>query len=124
MDYNRLTNDVLALHGDIRFSGICDRTGRIIYGAYREGVTPLLSSEEEQKSNLLALERWRLYDSLAPKMGKIRYTLEDYEKVKTATIPLPDQHLLLVSLEVDSDHDRIINKIIRKILTQYVADFL
>ncbi len=124
MDYDRLANDVLALHGDIRFSGVCDRTGRIKYGGYREGITPLLSPEEEQKSNLLALQRWRLYDSLAPKMGKIRYTLEDFEKVKTATIALPDQHLLLVSFEVDSDHDRIINKIIRKILTQYVADFL
>lgn len=118
MDYNRLANDVLALHGDIRFSGVCDRTGRIKYGGYREGIIPLLSPEEEQKSNLLSLQRWRLYNSLAPKMGKIRYTFEDYEKVKTATIALPDQHLLLVSFEVDSDHDKIINKIIRKILTQ------
>lgn len=124
MDYNHLAEDVLALQRDIRFSGICDGTGRIKYGGYREGITPLLSPEEERKSNLLALERWRLHQALATKTGKIRYSMEDYEKVKIVTIALPDEHLLLVSLDVDSDHDKIINKILRKILTQYIADSL
>jgi hypothetical protein len=35
-----------------------------------------------------------------------------YEKIKRITIPLENDHLLLVTLEIDSDHEKIINEIL------------
>jgi predicted transcriptional regulator len=124
LDYNALSKDIFDLDTDIRFSGVCDSTGNIKYGGLREGLTPLLSPEENKEANLLAFQRWRLSNVLAKKMGGVRYAMEEYEKVKIVTFALPDEHLLLVSLEVESNHSMIIEKIIKKILYHCVNDFL
>jgi hypothetical protein len=124
MNYEGLCADVLALDPMIRFSGICDRTGEIKYGGHREGIRSLLSPEDSKRSNLLALERWKLHSTLSPKTGKPRYAMEEYALVKNVTIALQDEHLLLVSLEVESQHGEIIEKIIKLVISRYVRDYI
>lgn len=113
MDYERLSKDILNLDPKIRFAGICDETGEIRFGGQREGVNNLLSPEETKKSNLQALARWGLRNSLAPKTGKGRYAMAEYEKIKRITVPLENYHLLLVTTEVEADHGRIIDNILQ-----------
>jgi hypothetical protein len=113
MDYERLCKDILNLDPKIRFAGICDETGETKYGGQREGVRNLLSPEETKKSNLQALARWGLRNALAPKIGKGRYSMAEYEKIKRITAPLENCHLLLVSTEVEADHVRIIDNILQ-----------
>jgi hypothetical protein len=113
MDYERLCKDILNLDPKIRFAGICDETGETKYGGQREGVRNLLSPEETKKSNLQALARWGLRNALAPKIGKGRYSMAEYEKIKRITAPLENYHLLLVSTEVEADHGRIIDNILQ-----------
>ena len=52
--------------------------------------------------------------------------MAEYEKVKRITIPLEDNsHLLLITTEVNADHDRIINKVLRLVQhlsIDYVSD--
>ena len=98
--YGKLCKEILNLDPKIRFAGICDDTGEIKYGGQREGVKNLLSPEETKKSNLQALARWGLRNALAPKVGKGRYAMAEYEKIKRITIPLEDDNLLLVTTEV------------------------
>ncbi|HZI70235.1 MAG TPA: hypothetical protein VFD60_03640 [Nitrososphaeraceae archaeon] len=113
MDYERLSKDILNLDPKIRFAGICDETGEIRFGGQREGVNNLLSPEETKKSNLQALARWGLRNALAPKTGKGRYAMAEYEKIKRITVPLENYHLLLVTTEVEADHGRIIDNILQ-----------
>jgi len=113
MDYERLCKDILNLDPKIRFAGICDETGETKYGGQREGVRNLLSPEETKKSNLQALARWGLRNALAPKIGKGRYSMAEYEKIKRITAPLENYHLLLVTTEVEADHGRIIDNILQ-----------
>jgi hypothetical protein len=113
MDYERLCKDILNLDPKIRFAGICDETGQTKYGGQREGVRNLLSPEETKKSNLQALARWGLRNALAPKIGKGRYSMAEYEKIKRITAPLENYHLLLVTTEVEADHGRIIDNILQ-----------
>ena len=115
--YGKLCKEILNLDPKIRFAGICDDTGEIKYGGQREGVKNLLSPEETKKSNLQALARWGLRNALAPKVGKGRYAMAEYEKIKRITIPLEDDNLLLVATEVEADHRRIINDVLK--LVQY-----
>jgi hypothetical protein len=124
MDYQKLCNDVLNLDSKVRFVGICDNTGEIKNGGLREGTESLLTDEEIKKSNLISLERWRLHNKLATRIGKARYAMEEYEKVKQITIHLEDEHLLLVSTEVDADHGKIIESAIQLIISNYVKDYL
>ena len=113
MDYDNLCKEILEQDVNIRFAGVCDDTGQIRYGGQRQGVNNLLSSEETKRSNLQALARWSLRNSLAPKIGNGRYAMAEYEKIKRITFPLENFHLLLITTEVQADHGKIINKVTR-----------
>ena len=108
MDYDNLCK-VIDIDSKIRFAGICDESGEIKYGGQREGVADMLSSEETRKSNLQALARWGLRNSLSSKIGRGKYAMAEYEKIKRITIPLDDDHLLLITTEVQADHGKIIS---------------
>jgi hypothetical protein len=113
MDFDRLCKDIIGLDPKIRFAGVCDDVGEIVYGGQREGITDLLSKEESRRSNLQPIARWALRSSLSPKIGRGRYAITEYEKIKRITFPIDESNLLLVTTEVDANH----NKIIRDILT-------
>ena len=124
MDYGKLCHDVLDLDPKVRFVGVCDNTGIIKNGGLREGIKSFLTDEEIKKANLITLERWRLHNTMADRIGKARYAMEEYEKVKQITMPLEDEHLLLISTEVDAEHGKIIESAIQLIISNYVKDYL
>jgi hypothetical protein len=124
MDYEKLCNDVLNLDPKVRFAGVCDNTGEIKNGGLRDGINSILTDDEIKKSNLISFERWRLHNTLADRIGKARYAMEEYEKVKQITMPLEDEHLLLISTEVNADHGEIIESAIQLIISDYVKDYL
>ncbi len=113
MDYSKLCQQVIALDPRVRFAGVCDDTGEILYGGQREGVKDLLSREVTRRSNLHALARWGLRYTLASKIGRGKYAMAEYENIKRITAPLDNDHLLLVTTEVDVDHGKIINAILK-----------
>ena len=47
------------------------------------------------------------------RQGEMRYAITEYQKIKRITFPLEESKLLLVTTEVDADH----NKIIRDVLS-------
>ena len=124
MDYEKLCNDVLNLDTKVRFVGVCDNSGEIKNGGLKDGIKSILTDEEIKKSNLMSLERWRLHNTLADRIGKARYAMEEYEKVKQITMPLEDEHLLLISTEVNAEHGKIIESTIQVIISNYVKDYL
>jgi hypothetical protein len=112
MDYDKLCKNILNLDPKVRYAGVCDDTGTTKHGGQREGIKNLLSSEETKKSNMQALARWGLRNALVPKIGKGKYSMAEYEKLKRITFPLEESDLLLVTTEVDADHKKIINNIL------------
>ncbi|MFQ5941683.1 MAG: DUF6659 family protein [Nitrososphaerales archaeon] len=108
MDYDDLCKEILNSDKKIRFAGVCDKTGKIKHGGQQEGVKSILSPEESEQSLKQALSRWEFRGSFEPKFGKGEYSLTKYEKVKRMTVPVDENHLLLVSTEIDVDHAKII----------------
>jgi hypothetical protein len=90
---------------------ICDLDGEIKHSGHRQGVTNLLTPEESKKSLDLAINAWKIRSELAPKLGKGKYVLAEYEKIKRITMPLGDDHVLYITTEIDSDHAGIIDKV-------------
>ncbi|HET9806014.1 MAG TPA: hypothetical protein VFP49_03810 [Nitrososphaeraceae archaeon] len=117
MDYDNLCKSILNLDSKIRFTGICDETGEIKYGGQREGVDNIPSNDETRRSNLQALARWGLRNSLSPKIGRGKYAMAEYEKIKRISIPLDDEHLLLITTEVQADHGKIISNVLKFLRT-------
>jgi hypothetical protein len=112
---HKLCNDILDLDTKVRFAGVCDETGEIRFGGQREGIKNLLTPEETKKSNLQAMARWGLRNSLSPKVGRGKYSMAEYEKIKRITFSLDPDHLLLVTTEVDAEHMKIIDRILKQL---------
>ena len=110
MDYKRIYDDIMNTDPKIRLVTICDSNGKIMHSEHREGVQNLLSPEESKKSLELAVNSWKTRNTLAPKIGKGKYVLAEYEKIKRITMPLGDEHLLYITTEPEADHLRIIER--------------
>ena len=111
MDYQKLQADIMNIDSKIRLVTICDINGKVMSSDHRQGVKNLLSPEESKESLELAVNSWKIRSKLAPKIGKGKYVLAEYEKIKRITMPLGDNHLLYVTTEPEADHSNIINRI-------------
>ena len=108
IDYGRICKDIISLDPNIRLVTICGLNGIIMYSQHREGVKNLLIPEESKKSLELAINSWKVRTKLANKIGKGKYVLAVYEKIKRITMPLGDKYLLYVTTEVEADHFKVI----------------
>jgi hypothetical protein len=120
IDYKKLYEDITNADPKIRLVTICDLGGRVMYSEHRQGVTNLLTPEESKQSLDLAVNSWKIRSKLAPKIGKGKYVLAEYEKIKRITMPLKDDHLLYITTEIEADHSNVIRRVgevvIRKLL--------
>jgi hypothetical protein len=113
MNYQKLYQDIISLDGNIRMITICDTDGKIMYSDHRPGVSSLLTPDESRKSLEMAVNAWKSRSQLVPKIGKGKYVLAEYEKIKRITMPLDDRHLVYVTTELQANHDNIISEITR-----------
>jgi len=97
----------------IRFATIFDMHGEVLFSAHREGVQNLLSTEESQKSLQLAINAWKSRNEVSNKIGKGKYALVEYEKLKRITMPLDSDHILYITTDVEADHGPIIYRALR-----------
>jgi hypothetical protein len=112
MDYKRIYEDIINSDPKIRLVTICDSNGEIMHSDHRKGVQNLLTPEESKKSLELAVNSWKTRSQLAPKIGKGKFVLAEYEKIKRITMPLGDeQHLLYITTEPEADHSKIIERV-------------
>src|ERR687889_919078 len=113
MDYKKVYEDVMNLDPNIRLVTICDLDGKIKHSDHRQGVKNLLTPEESKESLELAVNSWKIRSKLAPKIGKGKYVLAEYEKMKRITMPLDSNHILYITTEIEADDRGIIDKIRR-----------
>ena len=97
----------------VRFATIFDINGIILYSAHRVGITNLLSPEENQKTLEQAIKAWKSRNEYANKIGKGKYVLAVYEKIKRIVMPLDEEHFLYITTEADANHNNIIEKALR-----------
>jgi len=111
MNYQKLYVDIMNIDSKIRLVTICDINGKVMFSDHRQGVKNLLSPEESKESLELAINSWKTRSKLAPKIGKGKYVLAEYEYIKRITMPFGDNYILYVTTEPEADHSHIINRI-------------
>ena len=110
-DYKDIYEEIMNIDPNIRLVTISDINGKIMYSDHRHGVDNILTPEESKESLKLAINAWKIRSKLAPKIGKGKYVLAEYEKIKRITMPLSDCHLIYVTTEAKADHSNIISRI-------------
>lgn len=95
----KLLNMILGEIPSSRIAIICDKNGSILWNSVRDNTSSYLSLEETKESLQRSIESWEKRDRLSDKIGKGKYAIVAYDKIKRITVPLPNGHLLFVSLE-------------------------
>ena len=101
---------ILTFDKSMRYAGVADKFGKVIMAEYRKGYTPLLSKQESVLSAMRSVIIMGTRKIMQPTLGKIVYAFTLYEKVKRATIPLTNNFVLMVSFDIEADHESIILK--------------
>lgn len=107
----------MAIDTGIRFSGILGRNGDLIGGGHNVLSNKLLTPSESKMSFHYGAQRWDSFQNLSHKIGKERYSVTEFEKVKQISLPFDEKNLILISAEPDADHNKIIQstlELIRK----------
>lgn len=111
MNYRGVYDKVMKIDPKIRFATICNMNGRIMYSGHRKGVKNLLTPKQSRESLKQAVNIWRMRNKLAPRIGRGKYVLAEYGKIKRITARLGNKHILYVTTSPSANHSKIINHI-------------
>jgi hypothetical protein len=109
-DLRRLCSQILESDSSVRFVGIPNKMGRQIVSSYRNGLTLLLTPQEIEMFAIESVLRMNTRKDFESKLGRPIYSFTLYEKIKRATITLESEEypILMVSFDIQADHDHII----------------
>ncbi len=110
LDYSKLCQKALEIDSQIRFSGILDKDGALVFGIHNEGVTSLLNDDEVKMSIHYTFQRWENLKNLEYKIGKEKTAVNEYDKVTLISITFNNEELFLVSSEPKSNYGDILVK--------------
>ena len=96
-DYEKLLNMIMEANKYIRYAAICDHDTKILWQSKRDDVSNILNLDETKSLLKRAVDNWQVREGISPKVGRGRYAIVGYEKIKRITIPLGNNHLLFLS---------------------------
>jgi len=111
MDYEKLCSQIFKIDPKIRFVAVYDFWAERIAGGMREGLNSHLAEKITVNSVNQALLRWKSRKTAEEWIGKTKYAMAEYEKVKRFTFYFNENELLLVSTEPNVDNEFIIKSI-------------
>jgi len=105
----QLCDEILKMDSKIRAAAIYDEG--ICYHKMQDGLKSYLTPEETEISLAQAVYRWASRKKLAPKIGQPIYSMAKYERIYRVIIPVGKAGLILVSTELNSNLEEIVEKI-------------
>jgi len=111
VDHEKLCSQILKMDPKIRFASVYNEWAEHIAGGMQEGLAGRLPESLTHETVNQAMLRWESRKKMYEWVGKAKYAMTEYERVKRFTFYLNDNNLLLVSTELDADHVTMISKI-------------
>jgi hypothetical protein len=109
-----LCDRIIKLDRNIRFVGIVNNRGEVIEGGFQQGVEPLLDETEEQQMYIQSLWNLTTLESYSDRLGRVRYSITEHEKVTLMTFPLGDG-ILCLSTTPKANMNKIREKVAKAI---------
>ena len=103
----------LLQESEIRFAGIVDKSGELISGGFKEGITPYEGDETRLKSFLEFVSKISIRKELDENLGPINYLAARRDKAVLVSFPFPvTQVLLLISAEPTANIEILAKKVV------------
>jgi hypothetical protein len=103
---------IIKLDRSIRFVGIVNSRGEVIEGGFKHGVEPLLNGTDEQQMYIHSLSNLSVLQSYSDRLGIVRFSLTEHEKVTLMTFPL-DEKILCISTTPKANTSKIRDKVLK-----------
>jgi hypothetical protein len=107
-----LCDRIIKLDRNIRFVGIVNNKGEIIEGGFKQGIEPLLNGIDEQQMYIQSLSNLTILQSYSDRLGMVRYSLTEHEKVTLVTFPIREG-ILCFSAMPQAGMNKISDKVMK-----------
>ncbi len=104
---NRLCNEP-----KIRFCGIINSFGRLVTGGFRNGIKPLDNEDQRRMLYIQATLELFMKREFDDTLGSVNFITTYRDNVALITIPMPQDHLLIISVERNAQIEQIVKKTI------------
>ena len=112
MGFEKFYEKIMNIDSSIQYAIILSKNGESVYGGYRKDTTPVLEEDELKMVHFYAVQRWDTRKNIEHRIGKTKYSMGEYEKMKRVSFPINDRYLLMIHTEIQNDHQRIISEIL------------
>jgi len=113
MNYEKFQEKAMNISTSIRYATITDLNGKVKSSGHKKGVKNLLTTKESLQSLKTSANIWKARNKLSRKIGKGKYALAEYGKIKRIVIPIGRTSLLYLTTSTRADHNAIIRKATR-----------
>ncbi len=111
MNVDTLAAKILKTSKSIRYVTIASLNGKVVISEHRKTVKTTLSKAESKQSLVMAGKSWKQRKSLAKKIGRCKYVIAEYDRVKRITLPAGKNHLIYITTDPKANVAPLINKI-------------
>jgi hypothetical protein len=114
LKFDKICDDIFAVSTAIRSAIVIDKMGRHVAGGMRKGIRSMEEKDDSQKLYVQFALRSVMREDFDEQFGKTVYSFSERERIKLASFPLDDQHILRVSIEKEETrHNEIIDNILK-----------
>ena len=97
---------------EIRFAGIINEDGNLLYGGFKKGLSPLESDQEKLDSFMKFVSKMSLRKDYDNNLGPINYLVARRDKIVLISFPFPlNRIILLISAEPTVNIENLASKV-------------
>jgi hypothetical protein len=112
--FEKICKDIFELSPNIRSAAVIDKMGKLVAGGMRKGIKPMEHIEDTQKLYVEFALRSVMREDFDIEFGKTIYSFSEREKIKLASFPLDNHHILRISIDKkEAQHQEIIDNILK-----------
>ncbi len=123
MSIDRILENIMHTDNHIRYATIFDLEGNEIKTSIRKDIEPLLDEKATKETLRYSANAWKTRRTFEPNIGKGKYVLAVYEKLRRLTVPVGDKYLLMVTWGTDGGTSDIIERIENMFSGDYTKDW-
>ncbi len=111
MNVETLAAKILRSSKNIRYVTIASLNGKVLISEHRKSVKTSLSKSESRQSLIMAAKSWKQRKVLAKKIGRCKYVIAEYDRVKRITLPSGKNHLIYITTSPKANVSGLISKV-------------
>jgi hypothetical protein len=108
LNFEKLCQQVFALHDDIRYAGIINDFGALIAGGMRKGIDSITAEDNDELYLVQTALRKSMRQRFDNTMGRARFAYVEREKISMLTFYM-EKNTLLLSIEPNVESHTVID---------------